>query len=170
MSYIATLEAAKPYLSQADHFDEKMVEGEVTLREFLSGFLSYYPSWINTLYRVRAGFVRLLGMKQEGTPGGLRLRPEDISFQTGQMETFFKIREGSEHRYWIASAEDKHLTADLIIVAEPVTESRNRFYVGTVVHYHHWTGPVYFNVIRPFHHIVVNAMSNAGVRASAGRV
>ncbi len=117
-SYIASLEAAKPYLNHADHFDEKMVEGDVTLREFLSGFLSYYPSWIHTLYRIRAGFVRLLGMKQEGMPGGSRLRPEDISFQAGQMETFFKIREGSEHSYWIASAQDKHLTADLIVVAE----------------------------------------------------
>jgi len=165
-SYIASLEAAKPYLNHADHFDEKMVEGDVTLREFLSGFLSYYPSWIHTLYRIRAGFVRLLGMKQEGMPGGSRLRPEDISFQAGQMETFFKIREGSEHSYWIASAQDKHLTADLIVVAEALSESRNRFYVGTVVHYHHWTGPLYFNVIRPFHHIVVSAMSNAGVRTT----
>ncbi|MCP4630164.1 MAG: DUF2867 domain-containing protein [bacterium] len=32
----------------------------------------------------------------------------------------------------------------------------NRFYVITVVHYKHWTGPVYFNLIRPFHHLVVS--------------
>ncbi|MCP4674680.1 MAG: DUF2867 domain-containing protein [Deltaproteobacteria bacterium] len=32
------------------------------------------------------------------------------------------------------------------------------------VKYHHWTGPVYFNVIRSFHHFVVWAMVRTAVR------
>ena len=36
----------------------------------------------------------------------------------------------------------------------------------TVVHYKHWTGPVYFNVIRPFHHLVVRQMARAGTKAN----
>ncbi|WP_422698682.1 DUF2867 domain-containing protein [Desulfosarcina cetonica] len=30
--------------------------------------------------------------------------------------------------------------------------------------YRNWTGPVYFNLIRPFHHLVVREMMKAGAR------
>ena len=39
-------------------------------------------------------------------------------------------------------------------------------HVVTVVRYHRWTGPLYFTVIRPFHHLVVGSMVRAG---AAGR-
>jgi Protein of unknown function (DUF2867) len=166
MSYITSLEAAQPFLVGANHFDEKVIEGEVNLREFLAGFLSYYPSWIQALYAVRAGFVRLLGMRQHGMPKLPNLRPEDVSFQPGVQETIFQVRAASEDAYWIAAASDTHLTASLIVVAEPLNGSQRRFHIGTVVHYHNWAGPIYFNVIRPFHHVVVKAMAQAGVRRS----
>ncbi|MEV4094105.1 DUF2867 domain-containing protein [Streptosporangium saharense] len=41
-----------------------------------------------------------------------------------------------------------------------VVEADPDRYVAVVVHYHRWTGPVYFTVIRPFHHLV----ARAGVR------
>jgi uncharacterized protein DUF2867 len=34
--------------------------------------------------------------------------------------------------------------------------------VVTNVHYHNWAGPVYLQVIRPFHHVVVTRMAQAG--------
>jgi len=45
-----------------------------------------------------------------------------------------------------------------------LADGRKRFHIGTAVHYHNWAGPVYFNVIRPFHHIVVSQMMKAGIR------
>lgn len=33
----------------------------------------------------------------------------------------------------------------------------------TTVYYKHWTGPVYFNLIRPFHHLVVSRMAQYDV-------
>ncbi|MDZ4768309.1 MAG: DUF2867 domain-containing protein [Chloroflexota bacterium] len=167
MTYIQSLDAAQPLLQGADHFDEKSIEGDVSLREFLAGFLSYHPKWIGSLYAVRALFVRVLGMKQEGIPMALHLRPDDVSFQPGKRMTIFDVKGGQEGAYWIAGATDSHLTADVIIAAEPLDGTRTRFHVGTVVHYHNWAGPVYFNVIRPFHHIVVNAMTKNGVRRPA---
>ena len=47
-----------------------------------------------------------------------------------------------------------------------VARQKNRFYIMTVVHYKHWTGPVYFNMIRPFHHLVVRRMALAGLKGN----
>ena len=155
-------------LDGADHADVKVVEGNVTLRQFIAGMLSHYPRWIVFLYYVRAVFVRLLGMRQPGRPEELpRLKPEDISMTPGDSATFFTVRLAREDEYWISETpEDKHLQAYFGIIVEPVTEDLNRFHVVTIVHYKHWTGPVYFNTIRPFHHLVVRRMALAGVSFS----
>ncbi|GIH93074.1 DUF2867 domain-containing protein [Planobispora siamensis] len=143
----------------ADHVDVKTVEGDVSLREFLAGFISYEPGWMRLLYRIRAGFVRLLGMRQGELPSARGTRPEEIPFTPGGKLAFFTVTEAEEDRYFVAGATESHLTAWLAVVAEP-----GRFRVVTIVKYHRWTGPVYFNVIRPFHHLVVTRMARAGAR------
>ncbi len=164
--YIRKLDAVQDYLRECDHFDCKTIEGQVTLREFIAAMLSYYPAWIKSLYAIRWGFVRLLGMKQEGMPDAApNLQPEDISFVAGNDATFFKVERAEEGRFWVASAEDKHLIAYIIVAVEPLTVTENRFHVATIVRYNNWAGPVYFNVIRPFHHVVVRAMMRAGVES-----
>ena len=151
-------------LSEANHVDVKTVEGDCSLREFIAGMFSYYPGWIKNLYRIRWGFVRLLGMKQEGIPqpDHMRMQPKDVPMASGENATFFTVEMAEDGRFWFASATESHLTAYLGIVVEPLAQG-NRFHVLTIVHYHNWTGPVYFNVIRPFHHLVVGKMANAGV-------
>ena len=149
-------------LETADHVDVKTITGDVALRQFIAGMLTYSPGWLKFLYGVRWFFVRLLGMKQEGVPGGLNVKPENVSFVTGAPAGFFTVQMAEEGRYWFAAASEAHLTAHLGVVVE--AGQPNRFYVLTVVHYHRWTGPVYFNVIRPFHHIVVRQMMKAGVK------
>lgn len=151
-------------LNNVDHIDIKTIEGETTLREFISGFINYLPVWIRLLYTIRMIFVRLLGMRQEGIPTNPNLKPQNISFKPGDKLAFFTVDSAEEDRFFIAVASEAHLSAYLGIVVEPLHEKRNRFYVVTIVHYHKWTGPVYFNVIRPFHHLVVQQMAQAGVR------
>ncbi len=153
----------QPYLANADHIDVKTITGDVTLREFLAGTFSYYPGWLKSLYAIRWGFVRLLGMKQEGLPQTVHLRAEDISMTPGDKATFFTIEAASEDLFWLASAKESHLAAYLGVAREDLGNGRSRFHVITIVHYRQWTGPIYFNVIRPFHHLVVAKMMQAGV-------
>jgi hypothetical protein len=166
MSYLLNLKEVKWLNQSADHFDAKTIEGQANLREFIAGMLSYYPAWIKALYGIRWGFVRLLGMKQENLPKAPNLRPEEIPFEAGQWATFFQVHAAQEENFWIASATDKHLSAYIIVAAETLNNQQKRFHVGTIVHYHNWAGPVYFNVIRPFHHIVVSSMMKAGLQPS----
>ena len=149
-------------VAEADHMDVKVVTGNVSLLQFVAGMFSYYPVWLKNLYRIRWGFVRLLGMKQKGIPAAVTMRPEDVPMTPGEKATFFTVKLAEAERYWVAEAAESHLTAYLGVVMEPLPAG-NRFHVLTIVHYHKWTGPVYFNVIRPFHHLVVRKMAKAGV-------
>ncbi len=149
-------------IESADHVDIKTISSDVSLRQFIAGMISYSPGWLKFLYGVRWFFVRLLGMKQEGLPQDLKMQPEEVSFVAGEPAAFFAVKMAKEDSYWFAGITESHLTAHLGVIVEP--GQPNRFHVLTIVHYHSWTGPVYFNVIRPFHHIVVAQMMNAGVK------
>ena len=153
-------------LKDSNHMDVKTIEGQTSLRQFIASMLSYYPGWIVFLYRIRAILVRLLGLVKHPVPEALpRLGPQDVSFVVGETVTFFTVRLAEEQHYWVGETpEDKHLRAYFGVVVEPMGDHHKRFYVVTGVHYKHWTGPVYFNLIRPFHHLVVGKMMRAGIR------
>ncbi len=151
-------------LEGADHIDVKTVQGQVTLREFLAAMFNYQPGWVTILYGVRAVFVRFLGMKQKGIPRPPKLKSEDVGMIPGTKAAFFTVKMAQEDSYYVAEISESHLKAALGVVMEPLPNNLNRFHVITIVHYNRWTGPVYFNVIRPFHHLVVGGMARAGVK------
>lgn len=166
-SFVNRIAAVATRLDTADHVDIKTVETTLPMRHFIAGMLAYQPSWMTVLYRVRWLFVRLLGLKQTGIPPSQALTPTDISLTPGDKATFFTVVAAAEEEYWLVAATESHLTAHLGVVVEPLADERRVIHVMTIVHYHSWAGPVYFNVIRPFHHIVVRAMINAGKRADS---
>ena len=154
------------YFNNVDHVDVKTIEGDVSLRSFISAMLSYYPWWIVALYKLREILVTILGLVRHEKPDCLpSIMPEDLAFEPGRTASFFIVRTAKENTYWVAeSPEDKHLKAFFGVVAENVTDGQNRFHVFTSVRYLHWTGPVYFNFVRPFHHLVVSRMMKAGAK------
>jgi len=149
-----------------NHKDIKTVDSACTLRVFIAGMLSYYPWWIRILYQIREIFVRIFGLVKHEEPEYIpRLDPEKISFIPGDNVSFFITYKAKENKYWTGlTPEDKHLSAYFGIVAEQIDSSKTRFHVFTTVTYKHWTGPLYFNLIRPFHHFVVWRMMKAGVQ------
>jgi len=148
----------------ADHVDIKTIEGEAPMQAFVAGMIGHQPAWMTFLYGVRWVFVRLLGMTQKGLPRTSKSTRKTIPMTPGQKLSFFTVTAAEDERFWVAGNTDTHLTAHLGVVVESLEKGRKRFYVLTVVHYHKWTGPVYFNVIRPFHHLVVNSMMKGGMR------
>ena len=75
------------------------------------------------------------------------------------------VRDAKEDMYWISETpEDKHLKALFGVIAEKFNQNLTKYHVFTSVKYLHWTGPVYFNLIRPFHHMVVWSMMKAGIK------
>ncbi len=158
MLYIRQIDELAPLLEGTDHTDVKTVENSKGMREFIAAMLSYQPVWVTFLYHVRGVFVRFLGMKQEGSPKAPQMRPEDVSMMPGEAAWFFTVQQAREGEYWVAGIDDTHLSASLGVIAEPLPDGRNRYHVLTVVHYNNWAGTVYFNVIRPFHHLIIHLM------------
>ena len=152
------------YFREIDYCDIKTIEAGTSLRRFIAGMLSYYPWWVVLLFRVRQILVMLLGLVRHQRPEQLpNLSAEEISFTPGEAASFFIVCQAREGSYWVArTPEDKHLLAYFGVVAEGTTEGAKRFTVFTTIHYRHWTGPIYFNLIRPFHHLVVSGMMRSG--------
>lgn len=156
--------ALQELLAKNDHIDVKSFDSEGDMRTFLAGLFSYMPAWLKGLFGVRAVFVRVLGMKQEGSIEARQVRPEEISMTPGDAATFFTVEMAEEDNFYVASAKESHLDAYLAVVAEPGNGDANRYHLITIVNYNNWAGPIYFNVIRPFHHLVVYAMGNSAKR------
>jgi hypothetical protein len=152
------------FFRDADYIDVKHIDAETNLRTFVAGMLSYYPWWLVALYRIREILVSLFGLVRHEKPERLPLfSAEDISFVSGDNVSFFIVRKAEEESYWLSETPpDKHLFAYFGITAEKQSSGLTRFEVVTAIRYLHWTGPVYFNLIRPFHHLVVSKMMRAG--------
>ncbi len=166
MGYIDDLQEIKPFLVNADFIDVKTVEGRTSMRGFIASMLSYYPWWIVRLYRVREIIVKMLGLTKIEEPDELpNLSEAEVPLTPGENASFFIVKSARDEVYWVSETpDDKHLRAYFGVAVEPLGEGLKRFHIITVVQYKHWTGPLYFNLIRPFHHLVVWSMARAGVK------
>lgn len=158
MRFVRSIPEIRAILQNADYADAYSVVSGKPLRAVAASCLSFMPWWARVLYWIRAGFVRILGMRQDKTPFDAPVREEDVSLTPGEKVAFLTVSMAQDESHWVAGVNDKHLSAQLGFVAEPLRDGRKRFHLLTVVKFRHWTGPLYFNVIRPFHHIVVKAM------------
>ena len=160
------------HLAGADHVDVKTVEGTAGLRAFLAAMLGTDPAWLRGLFILRGGLARIMGLTQP--PRTPVAAPQDLDLSPGASLRFFTTLDCDGETYWIGEAVDRHLSAVLAVEREaldktaPGMNGPARFRVTTAVRYRHWTGPVYFNLIRPFHHLVVARMARAGARAGQG--
>ncbi|MFO7708029.1 MAG: DUF2867 domain-containing protein [Desulfobacterales bacterium] len=164
MRYIDRVEELQALLKDADYVGVKTVEGEVTLKQFLAGMFAYRPGLIRFLYQVRSGLVRLLGIRQQPLPELDEWIPGEVPMLSCGNIWFFSVSLAREERYWVGCCpEESHLTAFMGVVVEPLQAARKRFHFVTIVHYKHWTGRLYFLLIRPFNWFFVNRLARAGL-------
>lgn len=146
----------------ADHVDVKTVACNKELGRFVADLLSYRPGWMRALFRLRGLLAGLLGLRRES--GGQGERLSEVSFTPGAKATFFTVTAAEKGRYWIAEASDRHLAAYVAVSAGTGEAGESLRHVATIVRYRHWTGPVYFTIILPFHHLIVAAMARHAAR------
>ena len=144
-------------LDDADHVDVKTAEGPFSVMQLAAGVLSYRPGWMAFLWRVRAWLVRVLGMDKQGAAMDYQFTADTLPAESGQKVGFFTVVDSDRETFWIVEGRESHLEAVLAFFAKPLPERPGEFHfqVVTVVRYRNRIGPVYFNIIRPFHHLVV---------------
>ncbi|WBQ06070.1 DUF2867 domain-containing protein [Kribbella sp. CA-293567] len=152
-------------LPTADVIDVKTVTGAVTLRQFVAGALGNGSVPGRALFAIRVPIARLLRLEMAGMPAKTKLRPEEVPFTPGEPLSFFTVLRGEEEHYLLLEVTDNHLVAHLAIIVDDSGPVR-RFKVVTLVRYLRKAGRLYFELIRPFHHIVVRVMCRSGVRGS----
>jgi len=150
-------------LPVVDVVDVKTARGDVTLREFTAGALSDSPLWIKGLFVVRMAVAAALRLETAGVLDSRRLRPETVSFTPGEKDSFFTVVRGEEDHYLLLEAADNHLVGYLAIITDNGRPAS--FKVVTLVRYLRPAGRFYYNLIRPFHHLVLLRMCRAGVQA-----
>ena len=133
MNQIQKYKELEVYFKNVDHVDVKTIEGDTSLRSFISGMLSYYPWWILVLYRIREFVVKLLGLVKHEKPEVLpAIMPENLPFEPGKNASFFIVRKAQENTYWVSETPpDKHLTAIFGVVTENLSNGLTKFHVFT---------------------------------------
>ena len=166
MSYLTGIRTIRTLVDGADYVGLATVELHADLETFLKTIFSYRPGLIRFLYRIRAPLVRLLGFRQDPLPAMEEWIPDEFPMLSCGNIWFFTVGRVKADRYWVAGCpRDRHLDADLAVVAEPLDSGRRRFYIITVVRYKHWTGPLYFNLIRLFNLLLSNRMARVAARS-----
>jgi hypothetical protein len=154
-----TLHELDDLVPVVDEIDVKTARGDVTLREFTAGALSHSPLWVKGLFAIRIAVAAVLRL-ETAVPDSRRMRPETVSFTPGEKDAFFTVVRGEEDHYLLLKITDNHLIGYLAIITD--NERPATFKVVTLVQYLRPAGRFYYNLIRPFHHLVLLSMCRAG--------
>lgn len=141
----------------AHHIDTHKIQSNRSVAAFVASFLSYRPAWVNALYHARPILMHVLGAKPESFPYQGLIRARDIEFEAGSKVWFFTVRDGQPDRRIVLRASNALLIAYMVIERTADTGGEPVFSVTTMVRYRNRIGRIYFNIIRPFHHMVVSA-------------
>jgi hypothetical protein len=161
-----TLHELDDLVPVVDEIDVKTARGDVTLREFTAGALSHSPLWVKGLFAIRIAVAAVLRL-ETAVPDSRRMRPETVSFTPGEKDAFFTVVRGEEDHYLLLKITDNHLIGYLAIITD--NERPATFKVVTLVQYLRPAGRFYYNLIRPFHHLVLLSMCRAGETSFADR-
>jgi hypothetical protein len=151
-------------LQGADYVGVTSADAEVRLEEFLGAMFAYRPVLIRRLYRLRGLFVRLIGIRQPPLPPMEEWLPSEVPMLACGNIWFFSVSLTKPEAYWIGCCpHERHLTAYLGVVREPLGADRSRFHFVTIVHFKHWTGRLYFLLIRPINWFFARRLLRAGI-------
>ena len=165
MRYVKGIQELQALLDGADVVRTRSVEGRATLADFLAAMFAYRPGLVRFLYRLRAGLVRLIGIRQHPLPDMDEWLPPDVPMLACGNIWYFSVSMAAEGRYWIGCCPaERHLTGFMGVVVQPLGNDRNRFHMITIVHYKHWTGRLYFWLISPLNLFFMNRLARAGLR------
>lgn len=133
----------------SDTFSVQYKKQNLCLEEILTAFFSATPRWINTLFRLRHKIVARFGLKTNHEATIELNFPIKVEDKIG----FFEVFEISETQI-ILGENDTHLDFRVSIRIE----KDNQISVETLVEFNNIFGKVYFQIIKPFHKLIIASL------------
>ena len=87
---------------------------------------------------------------------------EEIDLSPGASLGGFRVFQRVEEEILIGE-DDRHLDFRVSVLRKTENEC-SWVIISTVVRYNNWLGKVYFNLIRPFHKLIVPAVMRRGIK------
>lgn len=174
--YTITMKHAVPAASRllvnttsrsADYVDSFRVElpltEDLSVDYLCATVFSATPRWVDWLMVLRNLLVSGFGLRTEMGNGPPPLTRE-VRFELGAKDCFFTLIDRSDEELVMAEG-DKHLDFRVSVRKGKGAEGTTVLEVTTVVWYNNWLGPIYFNVVKPFHRMLLrDSMTRATER------
>ena len=123
--------------------------------DLMTAFWTTMPGWVNTLFKLRNALVRPFGLQTDNGDA----KQLEKAIRSGRDYRMMSVV-GKTDNETVISLDDKHLKAYLSVYAEA-----REIHLSTLVRYHNRQGFFYFNLIRPFHTLVVKSMFRRIIKA-----
>jgi hypothetical protein len=133
----------------SDIFSVQTKKQNLDIEEVITAFFSTTPKWIDYLFELRHNIVALLGLKTNSNT----IIEFNYPLQAGEKIGFFEIFEVSETEI-ILGENDTHLDFRVLVRIE----KENQISVETLVEFKNFFGKTYFQIIKPFHKLIVASM------------
>ncbi|MDQ3394343.1 MAG: DUF2867 domain-containing protein [Bacteroidota bacterium] len=169
------LDNALPKIDYSDTFACKFICGEpLVVDDFVKGFFSSAPKWVEALFMARNKIVRLAGLKAPNQQDKIA-ELAAFKIEKGGRLGLFKIFDRSLNEV-LMGEDDKHLDFRVSFLLERVSPAKeiiaggdnkqNRYSltVTTLVSFKNIWGKIYFLPVKPMHKIVVNEMIRSIVK------
>jgi len=140
-------------------------KSNLTPDDILIHIWTVQPGWVDFLFRLRNILVKPFGLETGNNDKFNRNLAAAI--RAGGSFEMVNMLNKNDHET-IMQIKDKHLTAELSIYIENMTDNRKNISAITMVHFHNRFGVAYFFVIRPFHKIIVKTLLNKSIKNIAG--
>jgi hypothetical protein len=134
---------------------------QLTPDNILVNVWTVQPKWVDFLFRLRNILVKPFGL-ETGSNDKFN-RDLAAAIRSGESLETVNILHKNENET-IMQLKDKHLTAEMSIHIENLSDNRKNISAITLVHYHNKLGVAYFFLIRPFHKIIVRTLLNKSIQ------
>jgi hypothetical protein len=164
-SILPTNSLAQNYLpaDYADIFTTIVSENKsLTPDNLLIAFWTDFSKWIQVLFKLRDCLAKPFGLKTSENGTDFKQKFE-AAIRNREQFNLMSVPAKSANET-IMRLTDKHLTAELSVCNEKLTNKQLKISVITLVHYHNFLGRIYFFVIRPFHKIILKAMIKRSIK------
>jgi hypothetical protein len=134
----------------------------LTPDNILITFWTDFPEWLQMLFKLRDCLVKPFGLKAGHTPKNSKQKFEEAIRTARPLDLMTVPAKTADET--VIRLTDKHLTAELSVHNEKLNDNKLKVNIITLVHYHNTLGKMYFFLIRPFHKIIVKAITIRSIK------